>query len=164
MNDLLWIGPAVLKRRKELGLTQAALARLTGLSRATVNGLECGQLANLSLARLARLLQLLGISLQWAPQQDLGNDLLTLAAQLCSVSYRETIPSSVLADALSSGLQPAAYQAHMITLIDEVPLQVIAGAAQAAALKAGIPPAKVWKHLGVWARETQSPRKEWHGF
>jgi transcriptional regulator with XRE-family HTH domain len=164
MNELLWIGPTIQRRRKELGLTQTALARLTGVSRATVNGIESGHLANLSLGRLARLLQLLGVSLQWAPEQNRSHRFLALAAKMCSVSYSETIPSAVLADALSSGLKPAAYQAHIITLIDEVPFQVIAGAVEAAALMAGMPPAKVWKHLGAWACAMQSPRKEWHGF
>jgi transcriptional regulator with XRE-family HTH domain len=164
MNDLLWIGPSVLKRRQELGWTQTSLARLAGVSRATVNGLERGSLSNLSLARLGRLLEVLGLRLQWEPQKYLGDRMLLMAAQMCSVSYAKTIPPDVLAAALTSGDLPEAYKAHLITLVDEVPLQVIAGAAQAACRNAGVSPAKVWKNLGAWARSFQSPRLEWHGF
>jgi transcriptional regulator with XRE-family HTH domain len=90
MNDLLWIGSSVHQRRLELGLTQGALARMAGVSRATVNGLERGSLANLSLGRLGLLLQV-----------------------------------------------------------------------EAAAVRGGVPAAKVWRHIGVWARLMRSPRKEW---
>jgi transcriptional regulator with XRE-family HTH domain len=163
MNDLLWIGPSVLKRRQELGLTQTALARLAGLSRATVNGLERGSLANLSLGRLGRLLQVMGLRLQWEPQRAPSERALAVAAQMCSVSYTDVLPTSVLAAALASGEQPAAYGAHLITFVDEVPLQVVVGAVEAAAAQGGVPAAKVWKHIGAWARAQQSPRKAWYG-
>jgi transcriptional regulator with XRE-family HTH domain len=163
MNDLLWIGPAVHKRRQELGLSQTALARLAGLSRATVNGLERGSLANLSLGRLGQLLQVVGLRLQWEPQRAPSDKALAQAAQMCSVSYTDVLPPSVLAAALASGEQPEAYGAHLITFVDEVPLQVVVGAVEAAAAQGGVPPAKVWKHIGAWARAQQSPRKEWYG-
>ncbi len=163
MNDLLWIGPAVHKRRQELGLTQAALAGLAGVSRATVNGLERGSLANLSLGRLGQLLQVMGLRLQWEPQRAPSGKALAQAAQMCSVSYTDALPPSVLAAALASGVLPEAYGAHMITFVDEVPLQVVVGAVEAAAAQGGVPAAKVWKHIGAWARAQQSPRKEWYG-
>jgi transcriptional regulator with XRE-family HTH domain len=163
MNDLLWIGPSVLKRRQELGLSQTALARLAGLSRATVNGLERGSLANLSLGRLGQLLQVMGLRLQWEPQRAPSERALAQAAQMCSVSYADALPPTVLAAALASGVQPVEYGAHLITFVDEVPLQAVVGAVEVAAAQSGVPAAKVWKHIGVWARDQQSPRKEWYG-
>ena len=68
MNDLAWIGTTISQRRAELGLSQAALAQLAGLSRATVNALERGTVADLSVGRLGRLLQVLGARLQLAPR------------------------------------------------------------------------------------------------
>ena len=164
MNDLLWIGPTVLKRRQALGLTQTALARLAGLSRATVNGLERGSLADLSMGRLGRLLQVMGLRLQWEPARGASDQALAQAAQMCSVSYSDALPPGVLAAALASGVLPQAYGAHMITLVDEVPLPVVVGAVEAAAAQGGVPAAKVWKHIGAWARAQKSPRKEWIGF
>lgn len=168
MNDLTWIGSAVLQRRAELGLSQAALAQLAGLSRATVNALERGTVADLSVGRLGRLLQVLGARLQLAPRAvrtgaATDRAALKTAAQSASVSYRVVMPASVLASALASGDIPAAYLAHISTLLDEVPVTVIVAAVEAAARLAGVPPSQVWKHLGVWARQLKSSRKEWHG-
>ena len=53
---------AVRTRRSDMGLTQTALAGLSGLSRATINQLENGTLQDLSLTRVARLLGVLGLS------------------------------------------------------------------------------------------------------
>lgn len=163
MNDLLWIGPSVHQRRLELGLTQGALAQMAGVSRATVNGLERGSLANLSLGRLGLLLQVVGLRLQWGPVRGASDKALAQAAQICSVSYSQALPVQVLATALVTGVVPDAFKAHMITLVDEVPLPVMVAAVEAAALGAGVPTAKVWKHIGVWARLMRSPRKEWYG-
>jgi transcriptional regulator with XRE-family HTH domain len=162
MNDLLWIGPAVHKRRQELGLTQAALAALAGVSRATVNGLERGSLADLSMGRLGRLLQVVGLRLQWEPAQRVDALALTIAAQTAGVSLSTPLPPQVLAQALASGVLPKAYSAHIGTLLDEAPLPVIVAAVEAAAVQSGVPAAKVWKHVGEWARAQQSPRKEWY--
>ena len=154
----------MLKRRQALGLTQTALARLAGLSRATVNGLERGSLADLSMGRLGRLLQVMGLRLQWEPAHAPSDQALAQAAQMCSVSYGDALPPGVLAAALASGVPPQAYGAHMITLVDEVPLPVVVGAVEAAAAQGGVPAAKVWTHIGAWARAQKSPRKEWIGF
>lgn len=52
--QLYEIGQAVAKRRTELDLTQAQLARLAGLSRLTVNQLENGKLTDLGVNKLIR--------------------------------------------------------------------------------------------------------------
>jgi transcriptional regulator with XRE-family HTH domain len=169
MNDLAWIGPSVLLRRQALGLTQGALARLSGLSRATVNALERGSLGDLSVGRLDRLLQIVGLRLQWAtPPAALGTvaaqrRALQTAAQTASVSYRQPLPARTLAAALASGELPTEFIAHMATLLDEAPLPIVVAAVEAAALQADVPAARVWKHIGAWAGALQSPRKEWHG-
>ena len=73
------------------------------------------------------------------------------------------MPANMLAAAMVSGDIPAQYTAHISTLLDEAPLPVVVAAVAAAASQAKVPPALVWKHLGAWARELKSPRKEWHG-
>jgi len=168
MNDLAWIGVSVAHRRAELGLTQAALAQLAGLSRATINGLERGTVPDLSVGRLGRLLQVLGTQLQVAPRSRRGGvaadrAALQTAARTASVSYRLVLPSTVLADALATGVLPAPYLAHFATLLDESPLPVLVAAVEAAGRRAAVPPAQIWKHVGQWARELKSSRKEWRG-
>jgi transcriptional regulator with XRE-family HTH domain len=61
--NLADIGQLVQARREGLGLSQARLARLGGLSRATVNQLENGNLVDLGAAKLMALLNLLGMDL-----------------------------------------------------------------------------------------------------
>ena len=168
MNDLAWIGSTVLQRRGELGLSQAALARMAGLSRATVNALERGTVVDLSVGRLGRLLQVLGARLQLAPRAAhkgaaADRSALQTAAQSASVSYRNAMSATALAAALVSGEIPPAYLAHISTLIDESPLPVVVAAVEAAANQGRVPPARVWRHLGAWARELKSPRGEWRG-
>ena len=168
MNDLAWIGPAMLQRRFELGLTQTALAGLAGLSRATVNALERGKVADLSVGRLGRLLQVLGTRLQLAkppaPRSLKANQAcIASLAQSASVSYRTLLPGRVLALALASGELPQQYLAHISTLLDEAPLPMVTAAVEAISRSAKLPPAQVWKHLGAWARELKSPREAWRG-
>ena len=168
MSDLAWIGASVAQRRAELGLTQATLAQLAGLSRATVNGLERGTVPDLSIGRLGRLLQVLGTQLQLVPRGKRGDAAgdraaLQMAAQTASVSYGRVLPGKVLANALATGVLPPPYLAHFATLLDESPLPVIVAAVEAASRRAAVPPALVWKHVGQWARELKSSREEWHG-
>jgi transcriptional regulator with XRE-family HTH domain len=163
MNDFLWIAPEVLRRRLELGLTQTALAQIAGISRATVNGLERGQLKNLSLGRLARLLNVIGLKLQYEPSRESTGNIVDLAAQMCSVSYSASMPPLALSDALITGQIPKDYEAHFITLLDELPMPIVVRLVEAVAAHSGQSPSKIWKHLGLWATTFDSPRMEWHG-
>src|SRR6218665_1327060 len=63
MSTLDEIGKAVRVRRTEMGLTQALLARLIELSRSTVNAVENGSIANLSIAKAVALLESIGLSM-----------------------------------------------------------------------------------------------------
>ena len=64
MLDLISIGQEVAKSRKKLKLSQAALSRLAGLSRATVDALENGRAGELGFAKLTKLLAALGLELK----------------------------------------------------------------------------------------------------
>jgi transcriptional regulator with XRE-family HTH domain len=66
--NLADIGQLVQTRRDALGLSQARLARLAGLSRATINQLENGNLVDLGAAKLMALLDLLGMDLAAQPR------------------------------------------------------------------------------------------------
>ncbi|CAM4383149.1 Helix-turn-helix domain-containing protein [Bordetella tumbae] len=64
--DMSEIGAIIRERRQSRALTQADLARKGGVSRATLSALENGQLAELGISRLSRLLEVLGLTLQVA--------------------------------------------------------------------------------------------------
>ena len=54
------LGKQIAKRRKELNVSQADLAEMSGVSLRTINGIESGH-ANPSLNVLAEILQVLGL-------------------------------------------------------------------------------------------------------
>ena len=63
MLDLISIGKEVAENRKKLKLSQTALARKTGLSRATLEALENGRAGELGFSKVTRLLAALGLEL-----------------------------------------------------------------------------------------------------
>lgn len=67
--NLADIGRLVHARRTALGLSQARLAALSGLSRATINQLETGALVDLGAAKLIALMDLVGINLDAIARQ-----------------------------------------------------------------------------------------------
>jgi transcriptional regulator with XRE-family HTH domain len=63
MLDLPSIGDRVAERRKTLKLSQTALARKAGLSRATLDALENGRAGELGFSKVTKLLAALGLEL-----------------------------------------------------------------------------------------------------
>ena len=64
MVDLNSVGGQIAERRKALKLSQSALARKAGVSRATLDALENGRAGELGFAKIARLLAALGLELK----------------------------------------------------------------------------------------------------
>lgn len=154
------IGRMVRLRREELGLSQARLARLAGLSRATINQLETGTIVDLGVSKLAQLLDLLGLSLRAEQQTSRGRGLQAIS-QTASVSYKQTLTPKLLAAALVSGELPAKWMPHVSTMLDEAPAKFIVAAVKEAAESQGVPAKVVWQHLLRWAHELKSPRSAW---
>lgn len=61
MLDLVSLGRQIAARRKSLKLTQTALSRAAGISRATLDALENGRAGELGFSKLTRLLAALGL-------------------------------------------------------------------------------------------------------
>ena len=64
MLDLISIGKQIAQRRKTLKLSQVALSRKAGVSRATLDALENGRAGELGFAKLTKLLTALGLELK----------------------------------------------------------------------------------------------------
>ena len=62
--DLISIATQIAERRKKLKLSQSALARKAGISRATLEALENGRAGELGFAKLTKLLSVLGLELK----------------------------------------------------------------------------------------------------
>lgn len=72
---LVDIGAVIRDRREEAGLRQIDLGVRAGLSRGTINQLESGRIQDLSVGRLQRVLDVLGLEMyarktKTAPQVD----------------------------------------------------------------------------------------------
>lgn len=63
MVDLLSLAEPIAARRRELRLTQAALAQRAGVSRSTLDALENGRMGELGYSRVSRILAALGLEL-----------------------------------------------------------------------------------------------------
>ena len=158
--NLADIGLLIQTRREALGLSQARLARLSGLSRATINQLENGSLVDLGTHRLLGLLHLLGRDLT-AQTRTPPTQALTLLSQTASVSYKTALMPDALAQALVSGELPNALVPQVSTLLDEAPLPLIVSGLEEVARRTDTPPKALWKNLTNWAQALQSPRVAW---
>ncbi|MCB2018051.1 MAG: helix-turn-helix transcriptional regulator [Hydrogenophaga sp.] len=158
--NLADIGHLVQSRREALGLSQARLARLAGLSRATVNQLENGSLVDLGAAKLMGLLNLLDIDLA-AQVRAPRKRALELLGRTASVSYKTALLPEALTSALVTGALPPDLVPQVATLLDEAPLPLIVAGVEEAARRTHTPPKTLWKHLAAWAHELQSPRAAW---
>lgn len=158
--NLFDIGQLVHVRRQALGLSQARLATMSGLSRATINQLENGSLVDLGASKLIALLDLVGVNLDAGPRPG-RIDALQLASQSASVSYKRSMEPAELAAAMVDGTLPQSITPHVATLLDEVPLSLIVAAVEEVAKNSSAPPKLLWKHVFHWAKDLHSPRRVW---
>ena len=158
--NLIHLGRTIKAKRQALGLSQERLAKLGGLSRATINQLECGALQDLGANKLFQLLNLLGVSIETYPKTN-RMQALALVSQTASVSYNTALQPEALGQALLTGQYPAALTPHLATLLDEAPLSLIVSAVQEVAQNNPQTAKQVWKHLCKWAREFGSLRQVW---
>jgi transcriptional regulator with XRE-family HTH domain len=158
--NLADIGQLVHERRIALGLSQARLATMSALSRATINQLETGSLVDLGATKLIALLDLVGINLD-AGTRKRHNHALQSLSQSASVSYKTVLDPDVLAAAMVEGALPERNTAHIATLLDEAPLSLIVAAVEEVAMRTNMQPKLLWKHLIHWAKELQSSREVW---
>jgi len=67
MLDLISTGQEIAKRRKNLKLSQLALAHKVGISRATLEALENGRAGEMGFSKITKLLAALGLELKLQP-------------------------------------------------------------------------------------------------
>jgi transcriptional regulator with XRE-family HTH domain len=158
--NLADIGQVVHARRLALGLSQARLATMSGLSRATINQLENGSLVDLGAAKLIALLDLVGINLDAGTVKGHKHALQSVS-QSASVSYKTVLEPAELAAALVNGTLPKGITPQVATLLDESPLSLIVAAVEEVASKSSTSPKLLWKHVFHWAKDLQSPRGVW---
>jgi len=154
------VGMHVHDKRKELGISQAQLAKLAGLSRTTVNQLESGALEDLGYTKLNQLLSILGLSFD-AKVRLRKSPALKMAAQTASTSYKKILTSDVLKDILKSGVVPDDFKPHVMALLDEAPLPLVVGAIHEVSIETNTPAKTVMKHVSALAKTLHTHRAVW---
>jgi transcriptional regulator with XRE-family HTH domain len=161
------LGHLVKTRRLDIGLSQGALARLCGLSRATINQVESGSIKDLSLSRVARLLEALGLSLTFSaarPTLKTAPGRLTpaeRAAKSAGVSYSGALPPSVLEKAVASGHVPAGFAPHVNAVLEDASVQLLAELVEVVFASSGLERNVLWANLRAMAKELGSRRDLW---
>jgi transcriptional regulator with XRE-family HTH domain len=153
-----------------MGLTQMALATLSGLSRATVNQVEKGTIKDLSLTRAAKLLGVLGLSMTIASARPglagrgptkAKSEALEIAARTASVSYKKPITAGHLREALTSSPPETAFRPHLYALLDEAPVSLLASVVEQLHREEGVERAQLWKRMRELAQVLKSSREMW---
>jgi len=156
------IGSQVKRRRIELDMTQALLARASGLSRASVNALETGAIKDLSFNRALRILSVLGLRFEASlPPKPPSASALRTAAQTASVSLRTQVKPAVLRRALTEGVVPENAIAHIGILLDEASPALLVRLVDEVSKGSHVAPAVVWSNMRNLAKGFMSPRSLW---
>ncbi len=166
MPILSELADIVKRQRSEMGLSQERLGELAGLSRTTINALEAGKLANLSLTRTERLVNVLGYGLgvtgvRRSKSDEQPGSALEVAARLGSISYGEPIPSETLRHSLITGTIPPKHIAQLRAVLDEAPLSVLTAAAAEMELESGAPRKATWQKMRQLAVVIACTRDIW---
>ncbi|HJU37931.1 MAG TPA: helix-turn-helix domain-containing protein [Tahibacter sp.] len=166
MSIIHELGRAVRARRLEIGLTQARVATLSGLSRQTINAVETSAVPDLGLNKAERLASVLGLTLQIAdgramPATRRRMTPLARAAATAGVSYRTTISAARLKRILTTGRLPGAYEPHLHALLDDAPMSLLAAVADQLRDEARIERSDVWAIYREFSRQVKSLRDIW---
>lgn len=170
MSTLHEIGSAVRVRRTEMGLTQDLLARLSGLSRSTVNAVENQSIGNLSIVKAVALLESIGLSMNVnvnaagpSSRKNVppSRSAVERAAAMASVSYGQPMTAEQLEVALLTGEASPRIRPHLRVMLDETPVSLLAKVVDQIHAEKSMPRAQIWNRMRNLARELQCYRLLW---
>jgi transcriptional regulator with XRE-family HTH domain len=166
MSTIHELGNALRARRTEMGLSQARVAALSGLSRQTVNQIEKGTVPDLGLNKAERLASVLGLMLHvdaGRPPRETRARMAPLvrAAATASVSYKNRIAPTILKRVLATGEISEKYMPHVSSLLDDAPVSLLSAVAEQLHQEANLSRETVWKTYRSLARLVKSRRPIW---
>ena len=166
MTALTDLGIAIRERRSDMGLTQHHVAKLSGLSRTTINQVENGTIRDLSLGRATRLVDVLGLKMGVASARKSLNSTSQVTAiqnacRIANVSYKKTLDPESLKKVLISGEIPAEFQPHVRAVLEEAPVSLLASVAEQMCVERQVDRTAVWLRMKTMARALQSYREVW---
>lgn len=153
-----------------MGLTQEALARVSGLSRSTINAVERQSIGNLSIAKAEELLESIGLSMSVTSASTrpsanasapASRSALERAAATASVSYAAALTAKQLESALLTGKAPEPIWPHLRALLDEAPVSLLAKVVEEIHAEKDVERAHVWNQMRLLAHELKCFRMLW---
>ena len=168
MTPIHELSHAVRSRRSDMGITQTGLAKLSGLSRATVSQVEHGTIKDLSLTRAARLCGVLGLAVSVSSPRAMSRRVegrtlpLELAARTASVSYREPLSADQLRQILTSAsFATRQFLPHVRSLLEEASVSLLASVVEQLHEEDGMDRVSAWQHMRELARSMKTGRDIW---
>lgn len=167
MHEFAEIGLAVRTRRCDMGLTQARVADLCGLSPVAVEQLENGSIGSLDWAHAVRLLSVLGLSVHVSNprstkrQREGGIPALEVAARSASTSYKESLRAEDLRTALLTAKYPRDFMPHVRTFLGEAHVSQIADVVEQLHHETGVQRIELWQGMRDMARAGHIDRDLW---
>lgn len=155
------LGSTIRAARVASGISQAQLARIAGISRATLNYAEQGRSA-LGADALLRILPPLGLSIMSTSTTDQSDQqAVEHLASSASVSYKDTIPAVEVQRALVTGNFDHRWLPHIATIVDEASDAMLLRAVREVSAASSKPAATVWRNLKKLALAVASPNPRW---
>lgn len=152
ISHLAQVGDSIKERRTALGLSQALLAKLSGLTRQTISGLESGRLKDLGFNRVCQVMNVIGLSPgKPSIEPRSAKKALWMAANAANVSYKQEITAEELARILATGHLPRQFIGQIATLLEEAPIPLLVMAVEEAASKEDVSPQTIWKNVASMA-------------
>lgn len=158
--DLAGVGEVVRSARRAAGLSQKDLARLAGISRATLNYLENEPDTDMGAIKLLAVLDVLGITLTLAGPAT-GPDEEAVDAVLKTLPKRDRLSRAEVVEALVTGRPPVGQETALAKALDHLPIPVVVAAVRLAAGQGEVDAKGAWKHACELARKGGSSRQVW---
>ena len=160
--ELAELGASIRRTRLASGISQAQMACMVGVSRATINYAETGRSA-IGADALLRILPPLGLSI--APTRSVAGradrPAVELLATSASVSFKETIPAAEVERALVTGTFADLWLPHITTILDEASNSLLLRAVREIAAQTSLPASIIWRNLRALAQTVASSNTRW---
>ena len=159
------IGGVLREARLAAGLSQADVASMVGVSRATLNSLENGR-GDISSLTLLKVAELLSVSVTFESKtptrpKSKTTSGIEMAAASASVSYTSVLPAKELAQALATGVIDYQWFPHVAHFVDEQSDQMVVRVVRDVAENQSLEPRKVWRNARKLAQTVESNHPRW---
>lgn len=152
------LGYEIRQARTRQGMTQARLARASGISRVTLNQLENGLFPDLGIRKVQTLLKNLGLELALTESPTRRSpDFIRIASTTASVSFKESLSDEELIRILLTGKIPTNRRPHIRALLDEASPKILEGLIEE--VGRWTKPGRIEKNLAVISKALGTSRK-----